>query len=76
MYCCYYSFRFEHVVLETALNVISNNLFMQVRRLSPSVGIDNTLWMYVFGSRFVRSTCLPISSTYLLCVYECMYVFL
>eukprot|EP01035_Chromulina_nebulosa_P022485 gene22485-29115_t len=31
------SVRFEHVVLETALNVISNNLFMQVRRLSPSV---------------------------------------
>ena len=25
-------------MLETALNVISNNMFMQVRRLSPSVG--------------------------------------
>jgi hypothetical protein len=30
--------RFEHVVIETALNVVCNNLFRKVRALSPAIG--------------------------------------
>ena len=43
------SSRFEHVVLETALNVVCNNLFTQVRRLSPAVGKRNSNSIPIFS---------------------------